>query len=365
MHMLAAFQSDLQMKINLQNLVKKSVRQSPAYSSARSLVQNARIFLDANENSLGSVLPKIEGVDLSRYPDPLANELRKELAKYVKVRPAQILVGNGSDEIIWLLLLAFIESNEEILTFTPTFSMYRVFAEMLGLRVREVSLEEDYSLDATKLLKRVSTKTKIIFLCSPNNPTAQTIPLTDIEKILKSKKIVVVDEAYIEFAAKKSCTKLLKKYPNLIVLRTFSKAWGLAGLRVGYGLMDVAVAEVLQKVRAPYSVDALSQKLAIKALNGQKKMEATVKKILSEREKLSKKLWELGLMVFPSEANFLLAKFPPKISASKIYEKLVKQSGIVLRDFSKTKELKNCIRITIGNEKENKKLISVLKNLLK
>lgn len=359
------FQFVSRMKINLQNLVKKSVRNSPAYSSARSLVQNGKIFLDANENSLGSILGNIQKVELSRYPDPLAGDLRQELAKYAKVKSSQILVGNGSDEIIWMLLMSFVERDEAILTFSPTFSMYRVFGDLLGVRVKEVLLEKDYSFDAKKLLKQIGAKTKLIFLCSPNNPTGQTIPLRDIEQILKSKKIVVVDEAYIEFAVQKSCAKLLKKCSNLVVLRTFSKAWGLAGLRVGYALANEEVVRVLAKVRAPYSVDGLSQALALQALKKQKQMEASVKKILAEREKLSEALWKLGLIVFPSEANFLLVQFPPKISATKIYEKLVKQFGIVVRDFSKKTLLKNCLRATIGTPAENSKLLAALKKILK
>ena len=204
MHTPKVSQFVLKMKINLQNLVKKSVRNSPAYSSARSLVCDAKIFLDANENSLGSILGKIENVELDRYPDPLADSLRKQLAAYTKVRADQILVGNGSDEIIWLLILAFVESNEEVLTVTPTFSMYRVFANLLGLKVREIQLEKDFSIDSQKILAAISRKTKLIFLCSPNNPTGQVIPFADIEKILRSKKIVIVDEAYIEFASDKS-----------------------------------------------------------------------------------------------------------------------------------------------------------------
>ena len=349
----------------IKNLVKKSVQKSPAYSSARSLAQNGKIFLDANENSFGSIIPKISNVDFSRYPDPLAESLRQELAKYSKVKSSQILVGNGSDEIIWMLLMSFLERDESILTFNPTFSMYRVFGDLLGVRVKEVLLEKDYSLDVSKLLKKVSATTKLIFLCSPNNPTGQTIPLADIERALKYKKIVVVDEAYVEFAAQKSCAKLLKKYSNLVVLRTFSKAWGLAGLRVGYALANEEVVGALTKVRAPYSVDGLSQALALKALKKQKRMEATVQKILAEREKLTEKFWKLGLIVYPSEANFLLVKFSTKLSATKIYNQLVKQFGIVVRDFSKKPLLKNCLRVTVGTPSENSKLLAALKNILK
>ena len=357
---------------SFEKLAKKSVRNSPAYSSARSLVSEDKgqrtkdkVFLDANENAFGSVLPKISGVDLSRYPDPLAQKLREKYSQFAGVPAKKILVGNGSDEIIWLLLLAFVESNEEVLTFAPTFSMYRVFAELLGLRVREVALEKDFSLDAEKFRKNISAKTKLIFLCSPNNPTGQILPLADIEKILRTKKIVVVDEAYIEFAPEKSAAKLLKKYPNLIVLRTFSKAWGLAGLRVGCGLMDPAAIAVLAKVRAPYSVDALSQKLALDALKNSAKMKTTVKKILAEKEKLTAKLWSLGLTVFPSDANFVLVQFPPQISATAIYKKLVRNFGLVVRDFSSKKLLENCVRITVGTPAENGKLLDALTKILK
>lgn len=349
----------------IQKLVKKSVRRSPAYSSARSLVKQAKIFLDANENSLGSVLTDIQKIELNRYPDPLSESLQKKLAKYTKVKPNQILVGNGSDEIIWLLLLSFVENNEEILTFTPTFSMYKVFAELAGLKVQEVPLEKDLTLDVAKLLKKVNAKTKIIFLCSPNNPTAQTIPVKDVEKVAKKfKGLVVMDEAYIEFSPQKSCQKLLKKYQNLVILRTFSKAWGLAGLRVGYALGSPEVVDALAKVRAPYSVDALSQALAEKALTKRRRMEITAKKIISERERLTKRLWDLGLIVFPSDANFLLVKFPAKFRATKIYEELVKKSGIVARDFSQKLGLRNCLRITVGSSAEDVKLITALKRIL-
>ncbi|MFH0776215.1 MAG: histidinol-phosphate transaminase [Patescibacteria group bacterium] len=357
------------MKINFSKLAKRSVQTSPAYSSARSLVaqdkglrNKDKVFLDANENAFGSVIPKIAGVDLSRYPDPLAEKLRAQLAKFVGVAPKNILVGNGSDEIIWLLLLGFVEAQEEILTFAPTFSMYRVFAELLGLKVVEVPLAKNYSLDTQKFLAKISAKTKLIFLCSPNNPTGQTVPLAALEKILARGKITIVDEAYIDFAPGKSALRLLKKYPNLIILRTFSKAWGLAGLRVGFGVMRSEAVDILKKVRAPYSVDALSQKLAGDALKNSAKMQMTVKKILTERKKLIQNLTQLGIKIFPTDANFLLAQFPTKVSASKVQQTLLQKFGIVLRDFSKNANLQNCIRITVGSQKENEELLRALKS---
>ena len=350
----------------IQKLIRPNVRKMSGYVSARHLAQKAKIFLDANENALGSFLGKIEGVDPSRYPDPFADSLRSKLAKYLGAEPAKILVGNGSDEIIWLLLFAFVEKSENIVVMSPTFSMYQVAANLIGAQTKKVLLEEDYSLDPKKILKAVNKKTKLIFLCSPNNPTAQALHIPAIEEIAKkSKKIVVVDEAYIEFCPGKTALKLLKKYPNLVILRTFSKAWGLAGIRVGYGIASEEIIEVLAKVRAPYSADVLSTKLAEKALSMPNKMRTSVKKLLAEREKLTKQFWKLGLTVFPSDANFLLIKFPSSINAKKIYQMLVKKYGIVLRDFSSKTLLNNCVRVTVGNSIENKKLITSLKKLLK
>lgn len=349
----------------IQKLIRTNIKKMPGYVSARHLAKSGKIFLDANENAFGAPFGKIEGVDPSRYPDPLSDSLRQKLAKYVGVCQSQILVGNGSDEIIWLLLFAFVERTDNIVVMDPTFSMYRVFADLIGAGVKKVSLEEDYSLDPKKILKAVSAKTKIIFLCSPNNPTGQTLPIKDIEEIAKkSKKIVVVDEAYIEFCPEKSAKKLLKKYPNLIILRTFSKAWGLAGLRVGYGISSEEIIEVLAKVRAPYSVDVLSAKLAEKALLGASKMKAAVKKLLAEKEKLTEDFWKLGLITFPSDANFLLIRFDKGHQVSKVCKGLRDKFGIIVRDFSDKLGLKNCVRISVGTEGENRKLLKALKEML-
>ncbi len=348
----------------IQQLVRPQVRQLAGYVSARHLTQSAKIFLDANENAFGSVLKKVEGVELNRYPDPLADSLRSKLAKYTKVRSSQIIVGNGSDELIWLTLFAFVAADEEVIIIPPTFSMYRVFAELAGAKVKQVPLDSTFTLDPAKVLATISAKTKVIFLCSPNNPTGQALPIKTVEKIVKqSKRIVIVDEAYIEFCPRRTVKSLLKKYPNLVILRTFSKAWGLAGLRVGYALSSPEVIEILAKVRAPYSVDTLSQKLATKALNKQKQMEVGVKKILSEREQLKNNLKRLGLTVSPSDANFLLVRFPRGQAAAKIQQSLSKKFGIVVRDFD-SPQLKNCLRITVGTTVENQKLTVALKKLL-
>lgn len=357
----------------INKLVRPNVRKLAGYVSARHLAQNTeqriqdtareKIYLDANENSFGSVLGKVQNIDPSRYPDPFADSLRGKLAKYAGAKSQQILIGNGSDEIIWLLLLAFVGSKDAVIVTPPTFSMYQIFTEVIGARVQQVALEENYSLDPVKLLKKVSARTKIIFLCSPNNPTGQTLPLATIEKIVRqSKKIVVVDEAYIEFCPRKSVKKLLRKYSNLIILRTFSKAWGLAGLRVGYALSSPEIINILAKVRAPYSVDTLSAKLAEKALTRERKMKLIVKKILIEKEKLAVALEKLGLIVSPSDANFLLVKFPARVIASKVQQSLMKKFGIIIRDFNKL-GLKNCARITVGTSGENVKLLRALQEI--
>lgn len=361
----------------IQKFVRPELRRLSGYISARHLAKEIAdeeserktkrkmIYLDANENPFGSVLGKIAGVELSRYPDPYAESLRAKLARYVSVKPEQILIGNGSDEIIWLLLFAFVAPRDEVVVMEPSFAMYRIFAELAGARVRSIALESNYSLDAQKLLKTVNAKTKIIFLCSPNNPTGNVLPLADVEKIVRvSKKLVVVDEAYIEFAPGSSALRLLKKYPNLILLRTFSKAWGLAGLRVGYALGDKEIIQTLQKVRAPYSVDVLAASLAERALTKRKQMEMSVRKIIVERKKLEMALKKMSLKIFPSVANFVLVRFPMKWNASTIQQTLSKKFGLIVRDFNKP-GLENCFRVTVGTPRENELLLTALKQVLK
>lgn len=345
----------------LKKLIRPNVQKLAGYVSARHLAKNGKIFLDANENSFGSVLPRIAGVELSRYPDPLAERLRAKLAAYLGCHASEILVGNGSDEIIWLLLMAFVGAGEGVTTLHPTFAMYAVFAELFGAKVTKVPLDTNYNFDPKKLLKAVGAKTKVIFLCSPNNPTGNVIPLADIELIAaKSKKLVVVDEAYVEFAPGTTALQLIQKYPNIIILRTFSKAWGLAGLRVGYAVGHAEVIATLAKVRAPYSVDVLSQKLALDALQKAPDMERSVIRILAEREKLALELSKLGLTIFPSHGNFVLVRFPKHLNASIVQKQLAERSGIVIRDFNKP-GLKNCARITVGTPNENELLIRALR----
>jgi histidinol-phosphate aminotransferase len=348
-------------------LPRSSVRKTSGYVSARHLAQSAQIFLDANENSFGSVIGKKFGVGLNRYPDPFADAVRVRLARYMQIPKENILIGNGSDEIIWLTLLAFLNSGERVLIFEPTFAMYRVFAEILEARVENLGLTENFE---PKIPAR-PPQAKIAFFCTPNNPTGQVLAP---EKILafakKFRGLVVVDEAYGEFAEEKMlsrqlCPTLGGGWPqNLVILRTFSKAWGLAGVRCGYAVATPEIITTLKKVRAPYSVNTVTQKIILAALQKEGVMKKMVRKILTEREKLACGLENLGLTVFPSDANFLLVRFPPKISSTKVYNTLVQKHGLVVRDFGSHPLLKNCLRITVGTPKENAVLLAALRKIL-
>lgn len=347
---------------SLSKFIRPEIRKGIHYQSARSLIKSAKIRLDANENTFGSVLTDFSGLNF--YPDPLASKLRQQLAQYLKMSRQKILVGNGSDELIRVLLGAVIGPKEEVLIPEPTFSFYAASAKLVQAQVKKVWLT-DFKLTAAKVLSKLTRQTKLIFLCSPNNPTGQVWPLPAIEQICQSQKIVVLDEAYGEFAPQFSAVPLLKKFPNLVILRTFSKAWGLAGLRIGYLIAAPILVQALQRVRAPYSVNTLSAQLAEKALGQRGEMEKEVEKIVLERERLFRKLQELDLQVWPSHANFLLVKFPQRISAINLQKKLLQTAGIAVRIFPQEPRLKNYWRITIGRAPENNSLLTALKKMLR
>lgn len=346
----------------IKSLVRKNLRNFQAYSSARSLYQTG-VFMDANENSLGSVISNRGGTGLNLYPDPSSNALRGALGEYLGVSERNIIVGNGSDEIIDLLIRLFVEQDEEILILEPTYGMYRVTAEIAGVRVRALQLKPDFQIDVSELLAQITNKTKIIFLCSPNNPTGNLINEEDIEKICTNfKGIVVVDEAYIELASRQTLARRVPEFKNLVVLRTFSKAWGLAGLRVGYAVAPEEIIEYLDKIKLPYNLNRLSCDLAVKALTKREKMQNLCQKILIEREKLAKKLVDLGFEIYSSEANFLLVKYA---GASEIARKLAVDYGIIIRDFGTKPMLQDCVRISVGTLRQNKLLIMALIEIIK
>lgn len=340
-----------------------TVEKLSPYVCARDLYKKADVFLDANENSLGSTA-KFEGIALNRYPDPDANELKAEIEKYCNVKPEEILVGNGSDEIISLVINTFAEKGDNIISIEPGYSMYEICAQIAGVEPRVATLLPDYSMDVKKVLEKTDANTKIIMFPFPNSVVGNAVTQEQIVELLeKFKGIVFVDEAYFEFYGK-TVIPLLEKYNNLIISRTFSKAWGLAAVRVGYCMSNPQVIAAIRKIKLPYNVSAVSQALAVQAMKNQKQMEQYVAEIKSQRTWLSGQLALMGLEVFPSVVNFVTIKLPGKYNSRQMQEKLA-EKGIIVRDRSSLPLMQNCIRITIGKPGENALLVEKLKQLLK
>ena len=348
------------MEFNLDSLVRDNIKKMTAYSSARhEFTGNASIYLDANENSFGSPLPD----DFNRYPDPLQVQVKEKLSKIKGVPPQNIFLGNGSDEAIDLLYRIFCEpARDNVIIFPPTYGMYEVCAEMNNVKVKKVNLTKEHQLDIEGIESAVDPFTKLIFICSPNNPTGNSINHAAIEIILNNfDGIVVIDEAYINYSKQRSFIAELTEYPNLVVMQTLSKAWGLAGLRLGMAFAAQPVIELMNKVKYPYNINTATQLLALDALNNIEWVNEHIGKTVLEREKLKDLLLKLSNteVVFPSDANFLLVKMK---DARNTYEQLCTK-GIIVRDRSKVALCEDCLRITIGTESENKKLIEALTNL--
>jgi len=337
-------------------LVRKNILNMKPYSSARDEFKGeAEIFLDANENPYPS--------PYNRYPDPLQWKVKEKLAEIKNVTPEQLFLGNGSDEAIDLIIRGFCEPyKESILITEPTYGMYAVCAELNAAQIIKVNLTTDFDLDIDALFNALTIDTKIVFLCSPNNPTANLLTRDKILKVLDQfQGIVVIDEAYIDFTKSESFVQLLPEYPNLVVLQTFSKAWGLAGLRLGMALASKEVIQILNKIKYPYNVNIQTQEIALKALQDVAKKDAAVREILDQRIILAKDLAKLSITeeVYPSEANFLLVRVK---DAPATYKYLM-DKNIIVRDRSKVTLCKNCIRITVGTPLENKSLITALQKL--
>lgn len=347
--------------MNIDSLVRKNIKNLKPYSSARSLYQSG-VFFDANENAFGStaMLPDVE--ELNRYPDPYAKELRTALSDYLGVNTANIFAGNGSDEAIDLLIRIFVNPDEAIAVMEPTYGMYRVSAETAGIEVLAYPLGKDFNFDAKVLLSALPKRAKITFLCSPNNPTGNVLKLEDVRALCKGfNGIVVVDEAYIEFASTPSFVSEVKELENLVVMRTLSKAWGMAGIRVGYAVANEKIVTYLNNAKPPYNINRISQALAVRALKNQKEMERMRSLILAERSSLDKELKALGFFVFPSEANFLLVKYPNITQVAKV---LAEEESLIIRDFGTKPMLEDCVRITVGTPEQNTLLIKTLKKKL-
>lgn len=354
----------------MNNLIRKNLVNLKPYICARDLYSEG-MFLDANENSFGSTVKIPYKNQLNRYPDPYCLALKKAILKYLNLsflKIENIFVGSGSDEIIRLLMNLFLENDDEIIINEPTYGIYRVAADICGVKVKIVGLDKDFQIDLRALSKAIGDKTKLIFCCSPNNPTGSLLKIEDVERLCISfNGFVVLDEAYVEFSSQESMLKLLEKCPNLLILRTFSKAWGLAGLRLGYMVGREEVVKFLNKVKLPYNVNCLSQSLGVRALENIRRMKDMVNQILDARLWLQQELKSLGFTVFPSEANFLMVRVDGRGSidlASRIVKNLAENETIVVRDFSNKPGLKNCFRITVGTPKQNKLLIQSLTSIL-
>ena len=340
----------------LQELTRTNIWKLKPYSSARDEYKGAAasVFLDANENPYN--LPH------NRYPDPLQCDLKKELARIKKVDSEQIFLGNGSDEAIDLVFRAFCEPGEDnVVAIDPTYGMYQVCADVNNVEYRKVLLDEDFQFSADKLLAATDEHTKLIFLCSPNNPTGNDLLRTEIEKVLnRFEGLVVLDEAYNDFSEAPSFLANLKEYPNLVVLQTFSKAWGCAAIRLGMAFASVDIINILNKIKYPYNVNDLTQKQGMQMLHKHDEIERWVKTLKEERDYLEAEFEKLPctIKLFPSDANFFLAKVT---DAVKIYNYLVGE-GIIVRNRHNISLCCNCLRVTVGTRVENNTLLAALKN---
>lgn len=345
--------------MDINSLQRENIKNLRPYSTARDEYKGqASIYLDANENSFGSPLP----ADYNRYPDPLQLDLKDAISKIKGVPIENTFLGNGSDEAIDLLYRAFCEPGKDnVIILPPTYGMYEVSANINNVEVRKVNLLSNFQLDLDGIAEAIDPNTKIIFICSPNNPTGNSIIRTDIETVLANfQGIVVIDEAYINYAKQRSFIKELTEYPNLVVMQTFSKAWGLAALRLGMAFAARPTIDILNKVKPPYNINQATQDLALAALQNVNQVNEWIKVTVEERDLLTTALTDLEIVnrVYPSDANFVLAEVA---DATGIYDYLVNQ-GIIVRDRSKVTLCEGCLRISIGTPAENKNLIASLKN---
>jgi len=344
--------------MNIQNLLRSNIQNLQPYSCARDEFKGeASVYLDANENPYNA--------PYNRYPDPLQWEV-KELLSTIKNVPAEnIFLGNGSDEPIDLLYRAFCEPRiDNVVAIEPTYGMYKVSASINDVEYRKVLLDENFDFETDKLLAATDKNTKIIWLCSPNNPTGNSLNRLEIEKILKSfTGIVVLDEAYIDFASNESFSEKLSVYPNLVILQTFSKAWGSAAIRLGMAFASVEIIAILNKIKYPYNINILTQRQALVTLKNANQTKAWVKTLLSERTILIQKLGKLQFVqhIYPTDANFILIKVP---DANAVYYYLVEKS-IIVRNRNTVSLCLGCLRITVGTPEENQTLLNELKDFNK
>jgi histidinol-phosphate aminotransferase len=345
------------MHFDVNRLVRDNIRKVKPYSSARDEFSGeASVFLDANENSLGSPLRKW----YNRYPDPHQQKLKLAISQVKNIEADHIFLGNGSDECIDLLYRCFCEPGKDnVIICPPTYGMYEVSASINDVELRKAVLLPDFQLNLELIESLVNERTKMIWICSPNNPTANSIRYQDIEALLNNfPGLVIVDEAYINFSRQRSLLNELKEYPNLVIMQTFSKAWGLAALRLGMAFASKEIIEWLDRIKPPYNINQATQDLALEALQELGQVNDMIKEIVAMRDELANVFQRMPLVqkVYPSDANFLLVKMN---KAGEVYDFLLKE-GIVVRDRSKVQLCDDCLRITIGTEKENTLLVDAL-----
>jgi histidinol-phosphate aminotransferase len=345
------------MNFDLNSLIRPNIRTLIPYSSARDEFKGeANIFLDANENSFGSPLTKW----YNRYPDPLQIKVKQKLSEIKGIPVPQIFLGNGSDECIDILIRAFCEPvADNMIICPPTYGMYEVSGNINNVPIRKVPLTPSYQLDLERLDETIDGNTKMIFLCSPNNPTGNSLNRDDVEALLNNYfGIVVIDEAYINFSRYRSFSQELDEYPNLVVMQTLSKAWGLAALRLGMAFASVDIVNVMNKIKPPYNINQASQELALQALSRVDEVNEMIRETVKERKILEAELPNLQIVkkVHPSDGNFLLVQVTSPVE---IYHYLL-DKGIVVRDRSKVELCEGCLRITVGTPSENKTLLRAL-----
>ncbi|MDB5132040.1 MAG: histidinol-phosphate transaminase [Mucilaginibacter sp.] len=343
----------------INNILRENIKNLVPYSSARDEYQGAAsVFLDANENAYGSPLVQ----QFNRYPDPLQYEVKKRLSEIKGAPPRNIFLGNGSDEAIDILFRSFCNpGTDNVILVPPTYGMYKVSANINDVEARNVPLTDDFQLNLEGIAEAIDKHTKLIFICSPNNPTGNSINRADVETLLANfTGLVIVDEAYINFSRQKTFIQELTEYANLVVLQTLSKAWGLAGLRIGMAFASEEIIEVMNKVKPPYNINEASQQLALQALANIDQVNAWIKETLIQRDNLVLQLkdFDFVLDIYPSDANFILVKTSDPRG---IYNFLV-EKGIIVRDRSKVDLCVGCLRITVGTPDENKKLIQTLQD---
>ena len=343
---------------NLQNIVRQHILSLAPYSSARDEYTGKEgVFLDANENPLGSATPE----NWNRYPDPYQWEIKEKLAILKSCRPTQIFLGNGSDEPIDLIIRLTCEPQEDnIIILPPTYGMYEVSASVNNVEIQKINLTTDYQLDTDKIIAAINPKTKLIFICSPNNPTGNIIDRTSILKIIENfqQGIVIIDEAYNDFSNEPSFILELDRFQNVMVLQTFSKAWGLASLRMGMAFANEDLIKFLNKIKYPYNINGLTQKALLENIGNIDFVKKSVETLTQNREKLRSQLEELAIVtkIFPSDANYLLVKFT---EAKKVFDYLIEHKTIV-RDRSKVVLCEDSLRISVGTASENEQLINLL-----